>query len=199
MYTLYGALPTRAFRVAWLLEELGQPYDLIPAYPQSAEIRAISPRGKVPVLLDGDLMLSETPAILTHLADKHGGFTAPVGTVERLRQDAMMHRLLDEIEGPIWAASKHTYILPPAARRPAVVDAMRDDFARAYERLAKDLTADFIIGQDMTIVDITLIHLISWARFLGFPTTNEALKDYTKRLRARPAYATLVTRIQAGD
>jgi len=33
----------------------------------------------------------------------------------------------------------------------------------------------------------------------AFPTTNEALKDYTKRLRARPAYATLFTRIQSGD
>lgn len=94
-YTVYGAVRSRAFRVLWLLEELGLDYSHVPAGPQSEEIRKISPLGKIPVLVEGDAVLRDSTAILTYLADKHGGFTHPAGTIARAQQDAWTFRILD--------------------------------------------------------------------------------------------------------
>ena len=41
MYKLYGRVHSRASRVIWLLEELGQPYDLIPAGPHDPQVLAL--------------------------------------------------------------------------------------------------------------------------------------------------------------
>ena len=83
MYTVVGAPMTRSFRVLWALEELGQPYELIPALPQSPEILEVTDSGKVPALIEGDAVLTDSTAIITYLADKHGSLTAPAGTLAR--------------------------------------------------------------------------------------------------------------------
>ncbi len=51
MYEVIGKIDTRAFRVLWMLEELGQPYEWTKAGPRSAEVMEHNPSGKVPVLL----------------------------------------------------------------------------------------------------------------------------------------------------
>ena len=83
MYTVIGGTKSRAFRVMWMLEELGQPYTLNPAAPRSEEARKYNPSGKIPALVDGDEVLTDSLAIMTYLADKHGALTAPAGTPER--------------------------------------------------------------------------------------------------------------------
>lgn len=65
MYKLVGNRATRAFRALWLLEELGVPYEHVPAAPRSEEVRAVSPLGKVPVLVVGDDVIADSTAILT--------------------------------------------------------------------------------------------------------------------------------------
>ena len=55
MYKVIGFPKTRAFRVLWMLEELGLDYDVDPVKPRSEEAKAYNPSGKVPVLLvDGE-------------------------------------------------------------------------------------------------------------------------------------------------
>src|SRR5262245_24546715 len=73
---LYGAPPTRALRVIWLLNELGVEYELHPVDVLRGEQRQqdflrLNPAGKVPVLVDGSAVLSESVAIQLYLADKH--------------------------------------------------------------------------------------------------------------------------------
>ena len=46
MYKVIGSVKTRAFRVMWMLEELGQTYDIIPAAPASDEARNITRQAK---------------------------------------------------------------------------------------------------------------------------------------------------------
>ena len=125
MYTVYGTPMTRSFRVLWALEEMGQPYELVKVPPQSPEVRALNFTGKVPVMTDGDAVIPDSVAIMTYLADKHGQLTAPAGTVERARQDAMTQMLVDDIDGVLWAAARHSFILPEEKRVPAVKDSLR--------------------------------------------------------------------------
>ncbi|MBB3062133.1 glutathione S-transferase N-terminal domain-containing protein [Microbulbifer rhizosphaerae] len=74
MIKLYGTPPTRALRVIWLLNELGLEYELLPVDILKGECRredflALNPAAKVPVLVDGDLVLTESAAIEAQLLD----------------------------------------------------------------------------------------------------------------------------------
>ena len=94
MYTLYGSPSSRAFRVLWMLEELELPFEFVPSKPRSDEVLALNPSGKIPVLRDGEAVLTDSTAILTYLADKHGKLTHPAGSVARAHQDALTHTVL---------------------------------------------------------------------------------------------------------
>ena len=98
MYKVLGTASTRAFRVMWMLEELGQPYDHVPAAPQSDGVVAFNPSGKVPVLIDEGAPITDSTAIIQYLADRHGALTHKAGTIERARQDSLTQFILDEFD-----------------------------------------------------------------------------------------------------
>ena len=81
--TLFHATRSRSFRVLWFLEELGEPYRIEPVdleknEQKSERLLRHNPMGKVPVVLDGDVALSESGAIYVYLADKYApGRLAP--------------------------------------------------------------------------------------------------------------------------
>ena len=77
MLTIYYAPNTRGFRVIWACEELGLPYQLARVnfsaeYRASPEWRKKNPVGKVPVLVDGDLTLFESDAMMQYLLERYG-------------------------------------------------------------------------------------------------------------------------------
>lgn len=53
MYKVIGSLKTRAFRVAWILNELGEPFVVDAVQPHDSSISQMNPSGKVPILIDG--------------------------------------------------------------------------------------------------------------------------------------------------
>lgn len=188
MYTVVGHLRSRTFRVLWVLEELAQPYTHQSATPQSAEIRAVNPFGKIPALVDGDTTLTDSVAILTYLADKHGALTHPSGTLERAQQDALTFAILDEMEAPLWSYAKHSFALPEEHRVPAVKDTLKWEFARGTENLLKR-TGDgpYLTGDTFTITDIIATHLGTWATKAKFPI-SDAYQSYLDQTRTRAAY-----------
>src|SRR5262245_48523587 len=114
MMKLYGAPPTRALRVIWLLNELGLKYEMIPVNILKGEnkqeaFRAINPVGKVPVLVDGTVVLTESAAIQLYLADKNpqAGFI-PESVEERGQMYRWIFFLVTEIEQPLWRIARHT-------------------------------------------------------------------------------------------
>jgi glutathione S-transferase len=86
MLKLYGSTRSRASIVQWYLEELGVSYEFVVLDMQAGEhlqpeYLKINPMGKVPAIVDGDLQLWESGAILLYLADKHG--KTPLSAEER--------------------------------------------------------------------------------------------------------------------
>lgn len=76
MLTLYHNPQSRSTTVHYMLHELGVPFEIVPVdlksgQQKSPEYLKINPMGKVPALRDGDVILTETPAILLYLADKY--------------------------------------------------------------------------------------------------------------------------------
>ncbi len=187
-YTLFGSPKSRTFRVMWMMAELGLDYELVPVAPQSPEIRAVSALGKVPVLqVDGE-MIADSTAILTFLADKHGALTAPAGSVERAKQDAMTFRILDDIETQLWTAARHSFILPEAERVPEVKATCRAEYKRNVDKLMGEIDGPFVMGEAFTIPDIILTHLANWAISAKFPEPSGAFAAYLKGTRARAGF-----------
>jgi len=188
MYKVYGSVSSRAFRVLWMLEELGVAYEYHDAKPHSEAVRALNPAGKVPILVDGDAVLTDSTAILTYLADKHGKLTYPAGTVERAHQDALLHTILDEFDAVLWTATRHKFILPEERRVPEVSASLKWEFGRNLERLAQRFVGPFLQGDQMTIADIVAVHCLNWAYGAKFPMENEKLLAYAKAMRGRAAF-----------
>lgn len=188
MYTVVGNTKTRAFRVLWMLQELGQPYTSIPAAPASDDAKAHNPTGKIPALYDGDDMLTDSVAIMTYLADKHQALTAPAGTVERARQDAMTLWVIDEMDAPLWSFTKHSFIFPEDKRMPDMGEGLQNEYARTAARLETMLDGPFLMGDSFTLPDILAVHCMGWAHGLGFPPLGPKAKAYLKACRARPAF-----------
>ncbi|MFT7311817.1 MAG: glutathione S-transferase, partial [Paracoccaceae bacterium] len=117
MYTVIGDIKSRAMRVIWMLEELGEPFEHRAAPPRSDDVLAVNPAGKVPVLIEDNVPILDSTAILTYLADKHGKLTFPAGTLERARQDGLTQFLLDELDSSLWMAARHSFILPEELRQ----------------------------------------------------------------------------------
>jgi glutathione S-transferase len=193
-YAVIGSSKTRALRVLWMLEELGQTYDHVPAGPRSPEAFAAHPAGKVPVLVVDGETLTDSAAILTFLADRHGQFTHPAGSLARGRQDALTCLIVDELEGPLWMAARHSFVLPEAMRLPAIKDSLKWEFAQNQARLAARFAGPFVMGDEMTVPDLMLTHCLHWAQGARFPELAPVLADYLDRMRARPAWARAVGR-----
>lgn len=188
-YTLFGGPRSRAFRAIWMLEELELPYTHRPSPPQAADVRAVSPTGKIPVLLVGEDAICDSSAILTYLADHHQALTYAPGTLDRARQDAMLFRVLDELDAVVWTAARHSFVLPEAERVPAIKPSLKTEFARNATRLAEALADQpFVMGAQMTIPDIVLTHCLGWSLMAKFDPLPDPLRAYLGRMRKRPAY-----------
>lgn len=188
MYKIYGTVTSRASRVLWLLEEMGEPYELIKTAPRTPEIIAMNGSGKIPVMKDGDAVLTDSTAMMTYLADKHGKLTFPAGTVERAHQDALLHAILEEFDAVLWTAMRFSRILDEEYQTDAMLPGLKWEFDRNLNRFAERIKGPFLQGDQMTIADIIFVHCLNWAIGVGFPVENEAVKAYGKALRARDAF-----------
>ena len=189
MYQVIGTAKSRAFRVLWMLEELGQPYDHVPAVPQSEGVTQVNPAGKVPVLVDDGTPITDSTAILAYLADRHGQLTHPAGTLDRARQDSLTQFLLDEFDAALWLAARHSFVLPEEMRLGAIKNTLRWEFEKSQRTLVHRMAeGPFLMGETMTVPDIILTHCLDWALSARFPVVDPRLSDYLDRMRARPAY-----------
>lgn len=188
MYTVIGLPMTRSFRVIWALEEMELPYDIKPHLPASDEVKAVSPNGKVPVLVDGEHLITDSIAIMSYLADKHGRLQAKAGTPERGKQDAVTLRIVDEMDALLWTKSRHKFILPKDKRVPEVSSSLAWEFGQNIEKLARDWATPYLGGPDFSAADIVFTHCVGWAKTAGFMIENQKMLQHAKNMRQRPAF-----------
>ena len=192
MMKLYGFGPTRSLRALWGLKELGVEFEFIPVNLQAGEHKrpeflAINPAGKVPVLIDGDLVIPESAAIVLYLAEKYpekGLMPA------RLEQRAQAYRwvlfAVTELEQPLWRMAKHTFLYTEDKRLPQDIELASEDFKAMAAVLERHMAGrQFIVGDRMTAADCVTAYLMDWANerqlLDGFPN----LKAYLQRTYAR--------------
>jgi glutathione S-transferase len=190
---LYEFPPTRSIRVRWTLQELGVPFEattvnMLAGEHKSPAYLKVNPAGKLPALVDGDLMLTESIAIVLYLAEKY----PEKGLIPAdLAQRAELYRWLlfaaTELEQPLWRIARHTNVYPEEKRLPAEVALAREDFKPMAAVLEEHLKGrQFVMGNKVTVADFALAYTLDWANEIqlldGFPQT----KAYMERMYARP-------------
>lgn len=190
MYQAVGAPGSRMTRITWMLEELGQPYGIVKAKQHTETMIRYNPSGKVPALVDGDFVLTDSAAICFYLADKHaekgmGGADAK----ERATLLSWLFFAQSELEAPLWNKLKHRLLLPQDQR--AEVGAWTAaEFAREVATLEKRLgDGDYAMGGRFTAADVLLGHCGQWARGAKFEIRSDRVNAYFDRVLARPALA----------
>ena len=135
MYKVFGIPQSRAFRVIWMLEEIEIEYEHFSLKPGSQEVKNLNRSGKVPVLMDGEEILSDSSAIISYLGDKHEQLCFPRGSIERARQDAMVFRIIDEVDMMLWGAARHSFILPEDMRVAAIKPSLKWEFQKNIDNI----------------------------------------------------------------
>ena len=195
MLQLYNYPRTRGVRVTWMLEELGVEYEfkLVSAGDAgfaTEEFLQVNPAGKVPALVDGDLTLTESAAIVTYLGDKfpEQGLVPTPATAERAKYDQWCYFVLSELEQPLWTKGRHTFVLPPDKRVPAVIETAEWEFQKALDILSQGLGGNrYILGAEFSTADILIGQTLLWARVAKQTMDFQNIKDYADRVLGRDA------------
>jgi glutathione S-transferase len=202
MLKLYYYPQTRAGRVRWLLEEIGTPYELVrvdlPAGEQRLPAyRKINPNGTVPTLIDGDLVLYESAAIVQYLADKFPGanLAPPVGSAARGKYYQWIHYAMSAIEPPAVTIFLHTTGAPlgrPAPERlPQLLPEARAQLAAAVQVVDDELAGkEFILGDQFSGADVMIASILGWCVMLNMAGADaQNVQAYLARIVPRPAVA----------
>ncbi|MDS4070424.1 MAG: glutathione S-transferase family protein [Candidatus Competibacter sp.] len=196
MLQVYGCPNTRSTRVVWALEEAGAEYDyhkidLLAGAGRRPDYLALNPGGKVPTLVDGERVLTESGAICTYIGDcfPASGLTPPAGSPERARYNQWCFFVMSELEQPLWTIAKHRFALPEKRRVPAVIETAVWEFAVAAKVLAIGLgQREYLVGERFTAADLLAAHTLAWARANKLPPADPHVEAYVDRLLARPAW-----------
>lgn len=200
MIELFGNVATRANRVHWALEELEVPYrfyqiDFARGDHRSPFFLNLNPAGKVPVLREGDLVLTESAAICNYLGEKfpEKNLVPAGGTRLRAHYDQWLFFVLSELEQPLWTTGKHKFAIPKEYRVPDVIPTAHWEFKQAATLLSQGLGGNpFILGEQMTMVDLFIAHTLVWAKKFQFSIELPHLEDYLQRMKQRPALARIL-------
>jgi len=190
---LYGFGPTRSLRALWALKELDAEFEFIPVNLLAGEHKRpeflrINPAGKVPVLVDGDLTIPESAAIVLYLADKYREKgLLPADLRERAQTYHWIMFAVTELEQPLWRISKHTAVYPQDKRLPADIALAREEFLAMAAVLDSHLEGrGFIVGDRITAADCVTAYLMDWANELRLIDNFARLREYLERMYARP-------------
>jgi glutathione S-transferase len=187
--TLYHAAPSRSSIVRWMLEELGEPYELqVLSLAKGEQLQpghlAVNPMGKVPALKHGDVVVTEAAAICTYLADE-------------FPQARLNVPLSDPRRGPYFK----WLFFAPGCIEPAMTDRAfprreeprrgmlgYGDFDTVMAVTAKAVeTGPYLMGEQFTAADVIVGSTLRWGMMFGILPKRPEFVSYIGRLEQRSA------------
>jgi glutathione S-transferase len=207
MLTVHHLNNSRSQRVLWLLEELGVPYEIVRYQRQSnmrapAELYAVHPLGKSPVITDQGNTIAESGAIVEYIIDSYGEgrLIPPARTPERLRYSYWLHYAEGSAMPPLFLKLLFT-LMPkraPALLRPLVRKVSNQALTSLVNPLLKQHMAfweteleksQWFAGNEFTAADIQMsFPLEAGAARGGLEQGHPKAMAFLDRIHARPAY-----------
>ena len=200
---------SRSQRVLWLLEELGVAYQ-VKRYERDAktmlappELLAVHPLGKSPVIVDGDVTVAESGAIVDYLIDRYGAgrLIPPAGTPDRLRYTYWLHYAEGSAMPPLLlklvfdrvAKAPAPWPISAVARR--IAGTVQDNFIgpqlkRHLDYMEAELAANaWFAGEGFTAADVQMSFPLEAAvSRAGLNASRPHLMAFLDRIHARDAY-----------
>ncbi len=183
-----------------VLRELGLPFELklvdrANSAHKSPEYLKLNPNGLIPVLVDGDLVLYETAAIVLHLVDTHpaAGLAPPVGTADRAEFYKWLVWLSASVQSqmPIYFYTDRYVAAGNAAGAAEVKAATEKRIEGLIDQIDAQLAAHggpWLLGQRYTALDPYVLMLCRWTRGMARPARTLAhIGPFLERMLARPA------------
>ncbi len=185
--TLYHHPFSRAANVVWMLEELGLEYelefvDLMSGAHKQAKFRALNPMTKLPTLVDGDAVVTETAAIAVYLGDRYGlGELAPaLDAPARATYLRWCFYSPTVIEPGCMAKAANWEFQPGQAGWGSYAD-MLDTISAAIGE------GPWLLGEQFTMADIVFGGTVRWMTSFGMLDKRPEYLAYVERLGERPA------------
>jgi glutathione S-transferase len=186
---LYHASPSRSSVVLWMLEELGEPYDIHLLSLQKEENRtpdylAINPMGKVPALRHGDTVITELAAVCTYLADEFPAakLNVPIGTP---RRGVYLQWLFF---GPSCIEAAVVDRASPRKEAPRRAMLGYGDFDTVMDVTAKAVAkGPYLMGEQFTAADVVVGSTLRWGMMFKLLPERPEFTAYVDRFAARPA------------
>jgi glutathione S-transferase len=186
---LYHAVPSRAATVRWMLEEVGEPYDihllnLKNGDQQKPEHLAVNPQGKVPALRHKGVVITEVAAICAYLADAfpNAGLAVPAGDP---RRGVYLQWLFF---GPSCIEPAVTDRAFPRKEAPRAGTLGYRDIDTLADIVAKSVAkGPYLMGAQFTAADVVIGSAIRWGTMFKLIPEREEFKPYVARIAQRPA------------
>jgi glutathione S-transferase len=200
MVTVYSAPNTRAIRVIWVLEEIGVKAEIksmpYPPRQHAPDYFAVNPTGLVPLLIDGEVRLSESMAICDYLATKHGSpLVVPTNDPERPQFLQWLWYGESTLMTPLSRLNVVRQVERQFERKggpevDALIAGARDHVAERLKMLERRLEGrDFLVAGRLTLADISVGYPLHLVGLLGVDNLlGPRAVAYRERLRARPAH-----------
>jgi glutathione S-transferase len=199
---LYEFAFTRSVRVRWTLQELGVDFEAISVNlfvgeGLRPEFLKLNPAAKLPVLVDGDLVLTESAAIVLYLAEKYRRFL-PTDVRGRAEVNRWLLFTVTELEQPLWRIAKNKNLYPQEQRLAADIPLASEDFCRMADVAENHMQGRrFVVGDDVTVADFVLAYTLDWANEVKLLDRCPQLAAYMERMYARPKAPKRIAQLRA--
>jgi len=188
--TFYHAAPSRSSIVHWMLEELGQPYELeLISFKKGENLApdflAINPMGKLPTIKHGDTVITEAAAICTYLADEfpEAKLNVPIGNPQRGVYLKWMFFGPSCVEPAVLErAFPRKEPAPRSAAGFADVDTVMNVLAQGVGK-----AAPYLMGRQFTAADVIIGSGLRWGTMFKLIPERPEFTAYIGRLSERPA------------
>lgn len=188
--TFYTHPWSRGRIVRWMLEEIGEPYEVV-VKEYEGSIKApdylkINPMGKVPALVDGDTVVTEVGAICAYLADKYPEkeLAPPPGSPQR----GTWYRWLFFAVGPLEMATTavaYDWVIDKKMAQAVGCGLVRDTVQTLEQALAGKT---YICGDRFTAADVVLSSYIGWEIHQGNLEPLPVFKSYVEHTQNRETH-----------
>ena len=185
---LYSNAQSRGLVIEWLLIELGVEFEKIElAYHtemKSESYLKINPFGKVPTLVDGDMVIYEMPAICAYLADKFfdQGLAPALDDPKR----GLYFRWLFFAAGP-WDAATTDRALKVEITDEQKMHIGYGNFQDTYTALIQGLeqAQPYLCGEQFTVADVFVGSMLFWQLKMAEIESHPAIEKYLNSIKSR--------------
>jgi glutathione S-transferase len=194
MITVFGE--GRGFRVVWLLEEMGiayrlRPVDLLAGVEKDPEFLAINPAGFIPALVDGEVTMVESIAIMEYLMARYGPTPLAPAPHDPAFPAYQQYLHLGEagLAASIFFVVGARNFAPPAQRENWSARQAQGVFDSRLGLVTRQLArSPYMAGDAFTAADISVTYALELAKRAGGVVLGMAEKEYVARTSAREAY-----------